>query len=229
LARRERVERHTAVLIVSAVLFLAGAKWFLAVRGRPTPSLSRIQACKEAPGVRRRWRLWRRARAGRNGQAAIPQIDLAFVDRVVEEEGRGAEAAIPILQRIQSRFRYLPDEALRRVCELTDISPSQIAGVSTFYAQFRRSPVGRHIIKVCHGTACHVSGATEIAEELRRRLKIAPDSDTDPERMFTIDEVACLGCCSLAPVIMIEETTAGKLTPATACGAVEAFRAEYGE
>jgi NADH:ubiquinone oxidoreductase subunit E len=78
------------------------------------------------------------------------------------------------------------------------------------------------MVRVCHGTACHVSGARQITEELRRTLKIPRGSDTDPERMFTLEEVACLGCCSLAPVMMVDEHAAGKLTPSTARGALDA-------
>jgi len=136
--------------------------------------------------------------------------------------GRGREAAIPILQAIQTHYRYLPDEALRRVCELTEITPAQITGTSSFYAQFRRSPVGRHVVRVCHGTACHVAGAEQITQELRRHLEIAPEEDTDSLRLFTIDRVACLGCCSLAPVMMIEDETAGRLSPAGARQALDA-------
>ena len=94
--------------------------------------------------------------------------------------------------------------------------PAQIAGTSSFYSQFRRSPVGRRVVRVCHGTACHVAGADQITEELRRHLDIPPNEDTDSQRLFTLDKVACVGCCSLAPVMMIEEDTAGRLTPATA-------------
>ena len=146
------------------------------------------------------------------------------MERIVQQQGRSKEAAIPILQAIQSHYRYLPDEALQRVCELTEITPAQIAGTSSFYAQFRRSPVGKHVVRVCHGTACHVSGARQITEELRRRLEIPDGADTDPQRMFTVDEVACLGCCSLAPVIMVDGQTVGKLTPATACEALDGIR-----
>ena len=149
-------------------------------------------------------------------------VPLEFVDEVVAREGRMPEAAIPILQAIQTHYRYLPDEALQRVCELTDIAPAQIAGTSSFYAQFRRSPVGKHVVRVCHGTACHVSGARQITDELRRNLNIPEGEDTDPDRMFTLDEVACLGCCSLAPVLMVDDHTAGKLTPASACEALDA-------
>jgi NADH:ubiquinone oxidoreductase subunit E len=138
------------------------------------------------------------------------------VDGLVSRFGRDREAAIPILQAIQSHYRYLPDEALRHVCEQTEITPAQIAGTSSFYSQFRRSPVGRHVVKVCHGTACHVAGAEQITEELRRHLDIPPGEDTDSQRLFTLDKVACVGCCSLAPVMMIEEDTAGHLTPTRA-------------
>ena len=126
------------------------------------------------------------------------------------------EAAIPVLQAIQDHYRYLPDAALRRLCTLTEITPAQIAGASTFYARFRHSPVGEHLVRLCHGTACHVAGVGHVDDELRRRLAIPPGADTDPQRRFTLEPVACLGCCSLAPVMMIGDETAGHLTPATA-------------
>jgi NADH-quinone oxidoreductase subunit F len=155
--------------------------------------------------------------------SACDEIDLGFVDEIVAKQGRTPEAAIPILQAIQMHYRYLPDEALRRVCELTEITPAQIAGTSSFYAQFRRSPAGRHVVRVCHGTACHVAGARQVTEELRRYLAIPPDADTDPAQMFTVDAVACVGCCSLAPVLVVDGQTAGRLTPASACDALEPF------
>jgi NADH:ubiquinone oxidoreductase subunit E len=155
----------------------------------------------------------------RDRQGAIPApppLDLAFVDQLVAHEGSGKEAAIILLQAIQSHYRYLPDEALHRLCELTDITPAEVAGTSSFYGQFRRSPVGKHVVRVCHGTACHVAGARQITEELRRYLKIPEGADTDAERLFTVDEVACLGCCSLAPVLTVDGHTSGRLTPTTA-------------
>ena len=110
----------------------------------------------------------------------------------------------------------MPDEALARVCERTEITAAQIAGTSSFYAQFRRTPVGRHLVRICHGTACHVAGIGPITDELRRRLEIPEAGDSDAEMRFTLDPVNCLGCCSLAPVMMVEEETAGHLTPASA-------------
>jgi NADH:ubiquinone oxidoreductase subunit E len=106
---------------------------------------------------------------------------------------------------------------------LTGITPAQIAGTASFYGQFRRSPTGKHIVRVCHGTACHVAGARQITDELRRYLAIPEGADTDKERMFTIDEVACLGCCSLAPVLMVDGHAAGRLTQSSACDELQRF------
>ena len=99
---------------------------------------------------------------------------------------------------------------------MSEITAAQIAGVASFYARFRRTPVGEHLVRVCHGTACHVAGARHVDDELRRRLEIPPGADTDPRWRFTLEPVACVGCCSLAPVIMVGDETAGRLTPATA-------------
>ena len=154
--------------------------------------------------------------AKEGADAAPTDLDPAFVDELLAREGKGSEAAIPILQAIQKHFRYLPDEILRQVCERSDITPAQIAGSATFYAQFRSSPVGRHMVRLCHGTACHVAGVGQIADEIRRRLSMDKDEDTDKEMRFTLDPVACLGCCSLAPVMMVGDETAGHLTPSSA-------------
>ena len=140
-------------------------------------------------------------------------LDLTFVDRTVERLGPRPEAVIPILQAIQGHYRYLPEDALRRVCERTEITPAAITGVATFYTQFRHHPVGRHIISVCHGTACHVKGSPLVQDALQRQLGIADGQDTDPQRLFTIEKVACLGCCTLAPVVQIDGVTYGHVTP----------------
>jgi len=142
----------------------------------------------------------------------VTDLDLKFVDATVQRLGRRPEAVIPILQALQSHYRYLPREALERVCSLTEITPAQIAGVSTFYGRFRHRRVGKHIISVCHGTACHVKGAGLIQDALERHLKIPRGDDTDPEGLFTIEQVACLGCCTLAPVVQIDGVTFGRLT-----------------
>jgi NADH:ubiquinone oxidoreductase subunit E len=216
--RQSRKRRDNAlgwVIVASAAVFLTGAKKLPKVSPFPKPEAGKTDG--------RGGRVCRR----RNGAAnEPPPLDLDFVDRAVAGLGRGKEAAIPLLQAIQTHYRYLPDEALGRLCELTDITPAEISGTSSFYGQFRRSPVGEHVVRVCHGTACHVSGARQITDELRRYLEIPEGADTDPSRQFTLDEVACLGCCSLAPVLMVDEHTAGKLTPSAACDALKPFEKE---
>ncbi|TWU42419.1 NAD(P)H-dependent oxidoreductase subunit E [Novipirellula artificiosorum] len=143
----------------------------------------------------------------------MSEIDLTFVDDAIERTGRGPEAVIPILQQIQQHYRYLPETALRHVCAHTQITPASIEGVSTFYTQFRHEPVGNHLIHVCLGTACHVKGAQLVMDSLRTELKIAKGEDTDRDGKFTLQSVACLGCCTLAPVVQIDEVTYGGLTP----------------
>ncbi len=143
----------------------------------------------------------------------MPDIDLTFVDQTVARYGTRSDAVIPILQAIQAQYRYLPQEALKRVCDLTEITPAAITGVATFYTQFRHRPVGRHIIKVCHGTACHVKGSGLVQDALERQLKIDKGDDTDREGLFTIEKIACLGCCTLAPVVQIDGITYGHVAP----------------
>ncbi|MBI5093734.1 MAG: NAD(P)H-dependent oxidoreductase subunit E [Candidatus Hydrogenedentes bacterium] len=135
------------------------------------------------------------------------EVDLSEIESIVEANGRAPEAVIPILQAIQSKYRYLPTPALERVCELTEITPAAIEGVATFYSQFRRKPVGKHVVSLCDGTACHVKGAVDVHEAMEIELGMESGDDTDPERRYTIRKVACLGCCSLAPAMQIDGVT----------------------
>jgi NADH-quinone oxidoreductase subunit F len=141
-------------------------------------------------------------------------VDLAFVSELVERVGRRREALIPLLNALQDHYRYLPEAALRHLCEITEITPADITGVSTFYSRFRHRPSGRHMISVCHGTACHVKGAPRVSEALRRALGLQEEEDTTADRLFSIRAVDCLGCCTLAPVVQIDGVTYGHLTPA---------------
>jgi NADH-quinone oxidoreductase subunit F len=143
----------------------------------------------------------------------MPDLDLQFVDQTVARLGTGRAAVIPILQALQAHYRYLPSEALERVCTLTEITPADVTGVSTFFTQFRHRPVGRHVILVCHGTACHVKGAGRVQEALQRHLDLPDGEDTDARGLFTVEKVACLGCCTLAPVVQIDGVTYGHLVP----------------
>ena len=131
---------------------------------------------------------------------------------------------IPLLQKLQNAYGYLPEDVIARLSERTGIFVSQIMGVVTFYSQFRLEPIGEHIVRICFGTACHVIGAENIADAICRELGIALGGTTE-DRKFTVESVACIGCCSLAPVIMIDEETHGRLTPDTARAAIREFRA----
>ena len=146
-----------------------------------------------------------------------------FVDRLLAQTGRAPSATIPILQGIQREYRYLPEIALRRVSEVTGISLADLVGVATFYHQFRMTPVGRHTVRVCHGTACHVKGAERIHDAVKTQLHIANGSDTSPDNEFTIERVACLGCCTLAPVVEVEHNTYGHLTADTVAAMFDDF------
>ncbi|MBF0188635.1 MAG: NAD(P)H-dependent oxidoreductase subunit E [Magnetococcales bacterium] len=128
------------------------------------------------------------------------------------ELGSEPSAAVPLLQAIQTEYGYLPRPAMEMVIKNTQINASQLFGVATFYAQFRMNPVGRNMIKVCHGTACHVQGADRINTSLNHALGITDEEeDTAPNGSYTVEDVACIGCCSLAPLMIIGDQTFGNL------------------
>lgn len=137
--------------------------------------------------------------------------DLSLLDHLIEKYKGKKGNVIPLLQGAQEIFGYIPRPVFEKLSAETGIPLSDLFGVATFYAQFRLKPVGKHIIKVCHGTACHVQNATEITESIEEALRIK-DGGTTEDRLFTLESVACLGCCSLAPVMMISGQTYGKLT-----------------
>ncbi|MHC5039997.1 MAG: NAD(P)H-dependent oxidoreductase subunit E, partial [Planctomycetota bacterium] len=142
-------------------------------------------------------------------------IALTEVDEIVGALGRAPASLIPILQALQDKYHYLPETALKHLCAATDITPADIAGVSTFYSQFRFRPAGLHTIKVCIGTACHVKGGPTVFDAFKRVLGIPDQEDTDADRLFTVEKVACLGCCMLAPAVQIDDVIYGHLTTQT--------------
>ncbi len=119
---------------------------------------------------------------------------------------------IPLLQQAQESDGYITRDRILEIHRNCGIPVSHIYGVTTFYAQFRLRPVGKYIVRVCHGTACHVAGAHDITKACEDHLAI-PTGETTKDRLFTIETVSCIGCCSLAPVIMINQSTFGNLTP----------------
>ena len=130
---------------------------------------------------------------------------------------------IPLLQKLQEKFGYLPQDVIKKLSEKTGLFVSQIMGVVTFYSQFRLQPVGDNIVKVCFGTACHVIGAENVADAICRELGINLGETTE-DKKFTVESVACLGCCSLAPVIMINDETHGRLSPDSARNVIREFK-----
>jgi len=133
--------------------------------------------------------------------------------------GTGRENLIPILQMIQEKHAYLPNAAIGLVAEHLAVSASDVFGVATFYNQFRFHPPGRNPIKVCLGTACHVRGGEIILESFERKLEIK-DGETTPDREFSLERVACVGCCALAPVAVMDDTVHGKMVPSKVEGLV---------
>ena len=125
-------------------------------------------------------------------------------------DGKESEL-IPILQKVQEEFGYLPEEAIRGIADFIGVPESQVYSVATFYAQFRFTPTGRNRIMVCRGTACHVRGGPRILEELEKQLGIK-EGGTTPDRQFSLETVACIGACGLAPTMMINKSTHGHLT-----------------
>jgi NADH:ubiquinone oxidoreductase subunit E len=117
---------------------------------------------------------------------------------------------ISILQDVQNKIGFLPEPALQRVAKHLNVSESRVLSVATFYHQFRLEPKGKHVITICHGTACHVGASSEIYDSLMRHLKIDTHEDTSPDGVFTVQQVRCIGACSLAPIIKIDNDIYGK-------------------
>lgn len=132
--------------------------------------------------------------------------------RMLWRHGGEPGMLIPLLQAAQDSYGYVPPLAIEQIVEATGIPAGEVHGVITFYKQFRLRPPGKHILRVCKGTACHVVGAEGIARTVEEELGIGCD-ETSEDGLFTFLEVACLGCCSLAPVVMIDEQAYGSLTP----------------
>lgn len=152
-------------------------------------------------------------RAGTSPAAADgATLDLSRLHRIIEELGSQKGAVIPILQRTQDAYGYLPREALRYISEKTRIPLNQLFGVATFYAQFHLQRRGRHIVRICDGTACHVRGSAKNIQSMEKALGLAPGA-TSPDYKYSLEIVYCLGSCGLAPVALVDEKVYGRLGP----------------
>jgi NADH-quinone oxidoreductase subunit E len=140
------------------------------------------------------------------------KISFADIDAIVHKRNIELGAAIPILQEIQDTYGYIPPIAIQRIAENMNVPASELFGIVTFYSQFRLQPLGKNIIKVCHGTACHLSNAERISQTLSQEVG-AKEGETSPDGQFTVERVACLGCCSLAPCMVVNGEVHTHLTP----------------
>jgi NADH-quinone oxidoreductase subunit E len=144
---------------------------------------------------------------------------LKEIKTALTQVGKERSKLIPILQMVQAKLAYLPREAIHMLADHLGISSSDVYGVATFYNQFRFNPPGRNPVKVCLGTACHVKGSDIILENFERKLEIK-EGETTPDREFSIERVACVGCCAIAPVTIVGETVYGHMAPSKVEGLV---------
>lgn len=136
--------------------------------------------------------------------------DFSLIDPVLDKYAEVEGSLITVLQHTQDIYGYLPVDVLYHIAERIGESPAKVMGVATFYSQFRLKPVGKYLIMLCQGTACHVNGSQKIENAITDELGIS-DGETTDDGLFTLKNVACLGCCSLSPVMMINGETYGRL------------------
>ncbi len=153
-----------------------------------------------------------------------PKSDLTKLQGVMNQYGGTKTNLITILQKAQDIYGYLPKDVMYFVAEKLGITPADVMGVATFYSQFRLTPIGKYLIMTCQGTACHVNGSERVLTAMQEYLGIE-SGETTEDGLFTLEEVACLGCCSLAPVIMINGEAYGNLTPASAVEVLKNIKA----
>ncbi len=135
------------------------------------------------------------------------------VKQILEENGRDKARLIPILQAVQEVYKYLPEDVLNFIAAELEISPARVYGVATFFAHFTLNPKGKHIIKVCDGTACHVKKSTLLIDAIKTKLNLKDNQNTTSDMLFTLETVSCLGACGLAPAMVIDDEVYGQVTP----------------
>jgi len=155
-------------------------------------------------------------------QKGLDSIE-AKLDPIVAKYRGKKGVSIPLLADIQKTVGYIAEEAVEYVSRKLDLPAAELYGVATFYAMFRMQPEGKHVVRLCRGTACHVQGSARIGEQLQRHLGIT-EGETTSDGVFSLQYVACLGCCSLAPVMMVDGEVHGRLTPEKAVDVLESYR-----
>ena len=148
----------------------------------------------------------------------------AAATQILKEFGKDSAKLIPILQKVQDAYGFLPEDIMRYIANELEISPARVFGVATFFAHFATTPKGKHIVRVCNGTACHVKGSATVINMVRDVLKLKPGQDTTQDGLFTLECVSCLGACGLAPVMVMDETVHGQITAEKAAQIIDAVR-----
>ena len=151
----------------------------------------------------------------------LAQRKFERVNEIIGEHGREQSALIPILQEVQAEYRYLPEEILTYIATAMGLSAATVFGVATFYAQFSLEPKGKYVVRVCDGTACHVRHSMPVYQAIRSRLGLKDGRFTTPDMMFTVETVACLGACGVAPAMVVNDKVYGKMTPEAACTIID--------
>jgi NADH-quinone oxidoreductase subunit E len=150
------------------------------------------------------------------------RIDASKVDRIVDAYGCHRDSLISILQDVQAEYRYLPEEAMKRVARRLQLPLIQVYGVATFFKAFSLQPRGKHTVSVCLGTACHVRGAPGVLDETKRQLGVGP-GETTPDMQFTLETVNCLGACAIGPIVVVDDSYQGQMRPASVKGVLRQY------
>lgn len=145
---------------------------------------------------------------------------------ILDKNERNPNRLIAILQEIQEEYTYLPEDIMTYVATALGVSPGSVFGVATFYSHFTLEPKGKYVIKVCDGTACHVKKSEDILKVLRQELGLSEKNKTSPDKLFTLETVACLGACGLAPVVVVNETVHGAMTKDKTTALIKEIREE---
>jgi len=155
-----------------------------------------------------------------------PEVRFQLVCEILQRFNSDPRLLVPILQQVQEVYGYLPPEILEFVATSLGLPTAHVYGVATFYAHFTLEPKGKHHIKVCDGTACHVKGSTAILDALREKLNLKDGTKTTDDQLFTVETVSCLGACGLAPVVVVDEEVHGATTPSAITKLVDELAAK---
>ena len=158
--------------------------------------------------------------------ATLSPEDRRNVERILKKYSKEKGSLIPILQETQAALGYLSEGALDLIARATKKTLAQVYGIATFYTQFRLEPIGKHLVRICHGTACHVGGAKDIDASVCGHLGLPEEGGTTPDGLFTVEKVVCVGACSLAPIMIVDGVAYGRLDSEKARNVIKKYEKE---